>query len=249
MFSFTKTKKPAFIIKGGRMNGKKVYIKEIDDTDSKDLFNHIEVHDGTIQQIPSYQERDCVYITGSSGCGKTTYLALYAKEYKKKFKNNEIVLFSPKEEDPALKKLDILQIDINEDNFLDPDTAITPQDLEDSLVIFDDIEAIPETKLRDAVRNLRDCLLLIGRAGKTTVVTTNHLVTDNKKTRVPIIESQFFVCFPGGGGNNGIKRYFNTYCGLSNKTIEEILSNRSRWICFHSHHPQYILSKDSAKIM
>lgn len=257
MFTFRKTKKAVCKIKGGRLNGKIIYLKDDEgrksdsgsDSDNDDYkkskcFKELDIHDGILLQLPHHKDRDCLYITGPSGAGKSTYASVYAKQYKRKKPKNDIILFSAKDEDPVLDRLNPLRIRLNEENLIDEETKLIPQDLENTLCIIDDIEAIPEKDLRDAMRDLRDQLLLIGRSMKITVICTNHLTTDNSRTRVPILESQFFTFFPAGGSNSGVMRYLKNYCGFTNKQANNLLSQRSRHVTIHGHYPRYCITKD-----
>lgn len=249
-----KNGQPIFRIKGGKMNGEKVYLdtkKAADDIGgSSNNFNEIIVQDGCIQQIPSYEERDTIYIAGPSGAGKSTYAAQYMKEYKKRYPNNQLVLFSPKVDDPQLNVLNPIQIRLCAENLIDPMTKINIDELQDSCVCFDDVEGINEKELRDAVQNLRNQILVLGRSKHISCITISHLITDNKNTKYPITESQSVVMFPCGGLNFQYQRFLKNYCGLSNNQIHKILRETpSRWVTIHKNFPYYILSKDMAYIL
>jgi len=247
MFNLKKGDKTIFKIKGGAYNGTKIKLNS--DKSKKGDVNQIIVEDGLCQQVPSYKERDTLYICAPSGAGKSTYLAAFAKEYKKKYPNNNLILISPKKDDEILNKLNPIHIRIDESNFIDSDTALSLDELSDSLVMFDDTEAIADKKLLEAVVALRDRLLTLGRSKKISVAITSHLVMNNRITRIPITESQFFIYFPGGGLTYQVNRYLKNYCGLSNKQIENINAIPSRWICLHKNYPMYIIAKDSAYIL
>lgn len=243
-FSLKKGARPVFKIKGGRLNGSIVRLNEQSNDDN---FPEIVVQDGTLQQIPSYEERDCLYIAGPSGAGKSTYAASYAREYKKKFPNNNIVLISPKIDDPVLNVLNPLRINLCEENFLDPETKLTVDELEDTLCIFDDIEGIADKQIKDEVQRLRDNILVLGRSKHISCISISHLITDNKNTKYCITESPFVTMFPSGGLNYQYTRFLKTYCGLTNAQIHKILRETpSRWITLHKAFPFYIISKDMA---
>lgn len=243
-FSLKHGNRNVFKIKGGRLNGEKVKLSE---EAHEDDFPEIVVQDGTLQQIPSYDERECLYIAGPSGAGKSTYAASYAKEYKKKYPNNNIVLFSPKEDDPVLNVLNPIRIRLCEENFLDPESKLDVYELEDSLCIFDDIEGIGDKLIKDEVQKLRDNILVLGRSLHISCISISHLITDNKNTKYCIVESQFVTMFPSGGLNYQYTRFLRTYCGLTTKQINKLLRETpSRWITLHKSYPFYVISKDMA---
>jgi len=243
MFNLNIGERNAFKIKGGKNNGKVVKINTEKD---KGDFNELIVEDGSIQQVPSYKDRDTLFICAPSGAGKSTYLASYAKEYKRKYPNNNLVLISPKEDDEVLNQLNPIRIRLDDENFVDPDTKIDLDELEKSLVMFDDICAIADDDVKKGVMELRDRLLTLGRSKKISTAITSHMITNHKETRVPLIESQFLVFFPGGGLTYQSNNFMKRYCGLSNKQVQKINSTPSRWICFHKNYPMYVLAKDCA---
>lgn len=244
-FSLKKGARELFKIKGGKLHNQKVLLSN--ENKGKTDFPEIIVQDGTLQQIPSYEDRDCLYIAGPSGAGKSTYAAQYAKEYKSKFPNNNVILFSPKIDDPVLNELNPIRIRLSDDNFLDEDNSLVVDDLENSLCIFDDIEGISDKKIKDAVQGLRDQILVLGRSKYISCITISHLITDNKNTKYPIVESQFVTMFPSGGLNYQYTRFLKNYCGLNNKQIHKILRETpSRWVTIHKSFPYYIISKDMA---
>lgn len=241
------SKRPAFKVKKGTMSGKLFYIGK-DELKDKDGFKSLTVHDGMVQQVPSYKDRECLYITGPSGSGKSTYCSQYASEYKKKFPKNNLVLISPITDDDCLSKLNPIRITPNEENFLSDD-PVTLEELKNSLVIFDDIDAISDKKIKEEVINLRSQILLTGRHYKISVLSTSHMICDYKNTREQINESHFITFYPAGGANYHIKRFLKEYCGLKPSDISQILGLPSRWITIHKNYPMYVLSKDSVYIL
>lgn len=208
-----------------------------------------------LQQLPFGHERDCLFICGPSGSGKSYKVSEYCNMFKKSVvkkhglkaaKNIEqIYLISPKIDDKNINKIkNIEQFDLTYENFVDEDEKLTCEDLEDSLVIFDDIEAISNTAVRDGVRELRDNILLLGRSMHIYCVVTNHLTLDRKNTRIPLLECQFYTYFPGSGTNRQNVNFFKTYCGFDSETIKKLLNLKSRSVTIHTHYPQYVLCKD-----
>jgi hypothetical protein len=56
------------------------------------------------------------------------------------------------------------------------------EELKDSVTIFDDIDVISNKRIRDAVYNILNQVLEIGRHFKITCIVTNHLPTNGKDT-------------------------------------------------------------------
>lgn len=214
------------------------------------FFTHLDLKDGVLEQVPFGKERDCLYICGPSGSGKSYKVMEYCKWYNNlklpnKLNNDPktIYLISPKEDDRNINSIKNLeQIEINEENFVDEDTKLTVEDLANTLVIFDDIEAISNRRIRDGVRDLRDNILLLGRSNSVYCIITNHLVQDYKNTKIPLLECQFYTYFPGSGANRGNINYFKNYCGFGTELINKLIKVRSRSATIHIHSPQFLLS-------
>jgi hypothetical protein len=246
-FSLKKGSREAFKVKGGKLSGHMVRVNE---QSNQDNFPEIIVQDGTLQKVPSYEERECIFVTGASGAGKSTWTGQYAREYKRKYPNNNLVLFCPKLDDPALNELNPIRINLCEQNFIDPETKLNIDELENTLCIFDDIEGIADKQIKDAVQSLRDQILVIGRSKHISCVTISHLITDHKNTRYSIMESQFVVFFPAGGTNMQITRFLKSYCGLDRNAIHRILRETpSRYIILHKMYPFYVIAKDMAYML
>ena len=133
------------------------------------------------QQIPdTTKERDIIYITGPSGSGKSTYVRKYLEQYKKKNKDKPIYMFSSLPDDESLDSIEPQRIRLDESIYQDP---IEIEDLANSVVIFDDIDVMCVKTIRDAVYNILNKTLEIGRHFKITALVTNHLPTNGKETR------------------------------------------------------------------
>jgi hypothetical protein len=158
--------------------------------------------------------------------------------------NNDFVLFCPKHDDPVINKLNPIKIRLDDENILDPETKITPDELENTCCLFDDTEAIPDKKIREGVEDLRDQLLTVGRSKKITVICISHLILDWKRTKIPVLESNYITLFPRAGQMYQMNRFLKQYCGLDKKQCDKIKNLKTRWICLHKNFPMYLISKD-----
>lgn len=272
----TKANPAIGIIKGGEHDGNYVCMTK------KGGDSYVFVPDGEIQQIPfKMYERDCLYVVGASGSGKSTYASNFAMEYHNANPKNPIVIISPKKEDPALDRLpNVIRIKLRESNFVGadpeevedndeeeglgekddyismwggssnyddddedegPNGPISLKELENSLVIFDDIEALTNNKvLRKGVNALRDKILTLGRSKKISTITISHQVTNRDETKIPCIESQFVTFFPAQP-NMQLVRYFKTYLGLEEKVLKHLrmFCGDSRFVTLHKNMPMF----------
>src|SRR6478736_10362725 len=125
-------------------------------------------------------QRNNLYTCGKSGSGKSYMSGQIARGYSQINKKNPVYLISGVDEDEAydgiktLKRLNIEEITEDPINDL--------SELSNSMVIFDDVEALPKSQIK-ALELLADMIYTRGRHHNITVNTIRHNVTDYKKTR------------------------------------------------------------------
>lgn len=188
-------------------------------------------------------QNERVMITGPSGSGKSTYAGNYGEKYKKIFPKNPIILFSNKEKDECLDRLKPIRMALNYKLVDDP---IKASELSNKLVIFDDIDQIPDKEIKKAVQELRDLLMAEGRSEHIYVLTISHNPTNHKQTASSLLESSSIVMFPEGGDSYHIEQVCKKYCGLPPKKIREVLDLNSRWVMCSKTAPKFILHEKGA---
>ena len=232
------------VIGGGKYHNKIVSVASSDE-DREEVhkeFTHLSLEEGKFQQIPdTTKNREILYITGASGSGKSTYTLKYLQEYKKKYKQNEIYLFSALTEDETLDQLkDIKRIKVDEDLVIDP---IDIKEFENSCVVFDDFDVISAKPIREAVIKIMNQILELGRHMYITCIITNHLSTNGKDTRRVLNECGSITYFPSSGSIKGINYLLETYVGMDKKDILKAKKTKSRWITVFKHYPQIIMGE------
>lgn len=178
-------------------------------------------------------DRDMIYCAGKSGSGKSTWVGNYIKQYKKLFPGNKVILFSLKDSDKALDKYSPIRIALNEELFENP---IELDELDNSLVIFDDVDSMDEKlskrskMIKMALMNLKDMILQVGRSHKIYVAITSHNVTDYLKSRIVLQEASLMTLFPHSGSAKQLKYCLKNYAGLEDEQINRIKNLASRWV-------------------
>lgn len=228
-----------------------------DDYDDGDIYDNFSdklktrqkkeliLNNGELMQLPTKNTRECIYVAGASGSGKTTYIARYLEEYKRMFPKNKIYIFSKLHDDEALDALHPIRIVINEELI---DNPITAEELENSCVVFDDIDTL-EKGLMEAVTKLRDDLLEIGRHNNIYMCNVSHLLMNYKSTRRLLNESQTVTFFPKSGSSYHITRFLKVYAGLGREDIQRIINLPSRWVTINKTYPNYILYSQGAYLL
>jgi len=198
---------------------------------------------GTGIIIPIYDplaQREVDYISGMAGVGKSTYTAMRTEQWLDIRPEGNVYMFSELREDPAFDNIGLTRIIIN-DELLDPENPIRPEEFKDSLVIFDDIDAIIDQKLLKVVRKLRDQMLAVGRHDNISVICTTHILCNAHETKVPLNEATAVTIFPqAGAGIDNIRLYFKK-CGIPKHTVDKILAIKSRWVTHRKCYPGAII--------
>lgn len=240
--------RPIAKIKGGLYDGKIIYVDGstkkndgIEGIEGIQTFKHLKLPpDAVFQPIPDdTKERDCHFVSGASGSGKSTWTKKFVKEYQKQNKKNPVYLFSRKNEDENLDDVKPLRVRIGENLIIDP---LGMEDFKKSLVIFDDTDIIKSKALFCAVNHLRDEILQGGRSINISCIITNHNFTGRELTTV-LNECHSVTVFPANY-NRGMKYLFENYLGLDKKTISKIRKAPSRWVTVFKNYPVVIVTEN-----
>lgn len=172
-------------------------------------------------------ERQVFYVSGMSGSGKSTYVNKIINSYVKFFKNNKVYLFSNKEEDTSYTNKNIIRVKLDEELLYEP---ITLDEIRDSIVIFDDIEGVPNKKIMNELDRLRDVILQQGRSYKVYFCYVSHLANNYKQTRTILNECHSITIFPAMTTAYSLKYLLEKYFGFGKDDIKKLLSLDSRWI-------------------
>ncbi len=210
----------------------------------------IEIVDGEMLPYCNKNKRSIYYICAPSGAGKSYFMNQFAKSYKKQHPKNEVILFSKLDKDKTLDdNEDIKRMEVDEAIISDP---IQPEELKNSLVLFDDTMMIRDKKInKELNENLMKDLLETGRHPNIDMCISNHLINDYTKTRPLMNEATHLVFFTRGGNRYSITYCLKQYLGFDRHQIQKIFKIPStRWVmickqtfpmCIVHQHGCYIL--------
>lgn len=238
MFNLSKIGKPIAKI---LTKEKKDNIIYLDTNETDEGFTKLTLKNEKFSHVPNTaQERDILYICGASGSGKSTYAVEYIKNYKKAHPKNNLYIFSPVIDDKKFDDIGVKRVKIDDSLIANP---ILPSDLENSCVVFDDIDCIGQKTLRTALYTLMDQILEVGRHKSITCIITNHLATNGKETRKMLNEAHTITYFPASGSKKQIDNLLMNYVGMDSKDIKKAKKSGSRWVTVFKHYPQFILTE------
>jgi len=181
-------------------------------------------------------------ISGPSLCGKSYFAAMLAEDYKRQNPRNNIYLMSAVEHDDALDKVKPIRIICNEKIVDDP---IQLNELKNSLVIFDDVDAFLNKDISKSLNHLRDTIMTTGRHENIAVISTTHLLLEGDKSKKAITQAFTVILFPSTGGKYHATEFLKRYMGYGKDEIKQIISVPSRWVLINRV-PRYILHEKGA---
>jgi len=185
-------------------------------------------------------QRECIYVCGPSGSGKSYWTAMYLKEYLKIWPDRKAYLFSRKDYDPAFNNINNLnRIVINEEMIKCPE-QFKYTEFADSLVIFDDIDTF-EPIIKAFLMHIVNDLLEMGRQDNVSVIRMSHLLNKGIETKTILNEMNSIVIFPHGSSFYAIEYCLRNYLGLSKEQIKKIHSLPSRWVEIFKNYPMTVL--------
>jgi hypothetical protein len=157
-------------------------------------------------------------------------------------KKGNVYVFSAIKSDETLDEISNLKrINIGENLIED---EIEAEDLpEGSLCIFDDIDCISNKKVRDAVYNILNQVLEVGRHMKISCICTNHLPTNGLYTKRILNESHWIVYFPNAGASRQMKYLLTEYLGFDRNMIRRIKKLKSRAVSYYKNFPNFVMSE------
>ena len=205
--------------------------------------NIMEFNDCEVNVLPSIKHVERFYISGPSGSGKSFFISKWLKMNRKIYKGDykkDIYMFSRIEYDKKLDDFNPIRVNL-EDLLTDPMSA---EELEGTIVIFDDIDSISEPDVKNAVFSLRNDLLKCGRHFNITVLCTTHVLLNKNESRDCINESTSIVVFPRSGATYHIRELLKKYCGFEKNTIDHIMQIDTRWLCIRKLYPMCIIHEN-----
>lgn len=213
-----------------------------DDIVSKKGFKSITVNEGGIK--PTFnkdEERKVIYISGMSGCGKSTFVSMMIDNYKRIFPDNRILFFSNKPTDPEIDKHEfVIRIELNEDIYNDP---FTLDDLKNSLVVFDDTEYIKDKEINTELDRLRDLILQQGRSYHISFCYISHQLNNYRQSRIILNETHLCVLFPQMTTTYSLKYLLEKYFGFTKQDVAKLKTLPSRWVAINKMPPAVIHDK------
>lgn len=189
------------------------------------------------------EQVDRIYITGPTGCGKSSFIRGWVRLFKTLYPEARLMLFSSKTEDKVLDDLELERMHIDED------TVVDKYKLEDlmgeskpSLCIFDDIEDFPSAKINKEIARLRDEVMRNGRSYGIYSLFVHHDPCNYKETKSQIFECNKVVIFPKRCGKGTYNYLLEKKLHLTKKDVDVVTGLKSNYVCINKGANKYFIS-------
>jgi len=234
--------------------------KEMDDViGDGDFFILSPYEDSKLVLLPNTKRNDIIVAFGSAGAGKSSLANSFAEEFRQVFPDNPIYLFSRVKKDDSIdeKKNQIDRINIDK-HFLT--FKMNYNDLNNSLVIFDDIDGMDsmfasEGKMgklagkfmSEKVIGMQNDIIHLGRqhdAKKGIGIycfNIRHVMYDKAKTRELHNGSNLFIIFPQHLLGSHVDRFLKEEVGCDKEMCKKLKS--VRWFAYSRAPPKYVVSE------
>lgn len=221
---------------------KAIVCRCVNEDDHDDNLQHgkaiIDNHQQTENYVHIFNDkakRETIYVCGPNQAGKSTYVSNYLREYQKVHKDTPIYLFSRLEEDDVLDDIETIRVNCYE---LEPEYDI--RQYEDSFCVFDDIDQF-KNPIGNILVDMINEILCNGAHYNISIIITNHLLSDYKRTRTILNEVSSITMFPYSGCRYQMKNILKYYIGLEPEQIKKVLNLNSRWVTIFKDYPTTIL--------
>lgn len=208
-----------------------------------------EHEDQYFQLIPNPEtERNILYITGSSGSGKSYFTKKYCREFARVFPKRPIYLISSIDKDESVDDIkNLKRLKLKSTEFMEEEFVI--DDFKDCLVIFDDTDCITDKKLRTKVNSILGMILETGRHTNTYCIYTSHLATAGNDTKRILNECHSITFFPKTMGGRMMKYLCEGYLGLDKREIEHLKKIPSRSITVMKTYPRTVVGEKNVFLL
>ena len=195
----------------------------------ENTIHKIEVNsdDEVIEHMPyldlkNGNTRQILYISGSSGSGKSFYTSMYLKRYNKMFPRNPIFVFSSLTEDKVIDECkNVVRINFKDEKFYSADYTDINK-FKDSLVLYDDTDTIADPFIQTKIKASQNLILTTGRHAGVFCIITSHKCCAGPHTALILAESQSVTLFGDKMGYVTMLYALQSGFGFTRKQVDYI---------------------------
>jgi len=200
------------------------------------------------------KDNDTIIIVGRKGSGKTSLLLFLIKLYLRFKPNHHVLIFSQVPEN-------FTQVEGNRVHVFNLNSLVKDADqigsvidvfpelseIENSLVVFDDTENIPDKRINSQMNKFIHLCFQNGRNYGLTVILVLHQMNPGKERTGILKEADSIIMFPGMMDNNLLKTLINHY-GFSKQRAFDLFNLPEKFILLRNAEPSYIFGGSSHRL-
>jgi hypothetical protein len=192
--------------------------------------------------------RDVIMVGGKSGSGKSYIAKNFIKRYMNLWPKRQVFLVSYLDEDETIDEAKGVER-------IDPETWVDePPELEyfkETLLVLDDIEGFERSNKQVfyGIQRVVDMVATTGRHSASSILNCSHLLTDYKRTRLWLGESNQFCIFPNGASLKQLNTLLGSYAGADSSEIKKMRYLPSRWVCLRTSFPPVVVHETGAYLL
>lgn len=150
------------------------------------------------------------------------------------------------------------RIPLTEEFWINNPPDVKDSHFRDTMWIFDDVDVIPCTKIRDSVENFVLQIATMGRKHNAKqgcismcYLTHNSTVSKNSRLKLLMNEASAYVIYPQNCSPRLLRYLLSNYGNyeMAGPGDMKKLKEHGRWLYFFRLYPQYIISQRSAEII
>ena len=226
---------------------KPVYYREDSPPSEVTMSIKLDNPDLEFESIPIIikNQRNCVYISGASGSGKSYYAASYIKKLQKikEYKKQPVFFISFNvSDDPAYEGIkNFVKLDITNPDKWGDLYDLDYSEFKDCIVVFDDWESSPKL-IMEKLSHLQRQLLQLSRKANVTMINILHETQNFLESKYVITESTSYILFPKMNMNRSLK-FLKSCMFFDQDQLDKFKKLEGRAVYINKIFPQFVLSK------
>ena len=201
-----------------------------------------------IDVLPNFKadEAYAMYLSGASGAGKSYLISQLISKHLPP-RDAGVFYLGPFADDVSFKSIakHIIPVDLLQFEKVERRQIEIEDFPEGSVIIFDDIESLPNSKQVEA---LRDRILSVFRHHKFKLYCVNHVGMGGSKTKKLLLECKYLAVYPSANYKQ-VENLLKVYMGLDREKCMLIKNQPSRWVIVSKAFPSYFVSQHSVGIL
>jgi hypothetical protein len=199
-----------------------------------------------------HKQRSASFVSGVSGCGKSTVAVHLIRELRKLRKDPErfVAVFSTTIiDDPAYARLKNIEfISLQDPRFL----QLQVEELENRIIVFDDHENLKNPALEKYARDFLQDVLERTRKLDVDVIVINHMTQNYHKTRTIINECDTYYLNVAQNKTSS-RRFLLAHSTMAKRAITALckheFENPFSFVALHRCYPCYLIREDTIELV